>query len=85
MISAFFGLLLLVGFVGLSIGTVRSALTGRLEPFGRISDLTGKPPLLRSEQPLRFWLLWFSLALVSLIPLLSILVALTLPLFFAGK
>jgi hypothetical protein len=67
---------LLIGLVVLAVGAVRSILTGRLEPYSSWMRTAGKPPILRSASPWKFWGLWAAQAWVSLVPAAVILIAL---------
>ena len=76
MVELLFSLIILTGLVVLAIGSVRSILTGRLEPYSSWMETAGKPPILRSAAPVKFWSLWAGQAWVSLVPAVIIVVAL---------
>jgi hypothetical protein len=76
MIELLFALILLVGWILLGIGTVRSLSTGRLEPFSSWLEVAGARPILRDHQPVRFWTAWLALVWVVWVPLAALAYAL---------
>jgi hypothetical protein len=68
MIELLLALLILFGWAALGFGAARSLRTGRLEPFSSWLELAGRPPILRTTQPIRFWTTCLSVLWIGWIP-----------------
>ena len=62
-------------FSSLAWSAIQSILRGRLEPSSSYREAVGKEPILRSEQPLHFWVVWLFMVLAGLVPLVILLFA----------
>ncbi len=69
-LEALFAVVALLGFAVLAWMAAKSLWTGRLDYLGtRWTNTNDASDIVRSERPLKFWLSWFCLALLSFIPL----------------
>lgn len=68
MIALILAIMILLGWTVLSLGAVRSLRTGRLEPLSSWLELAGRPPILWTTQPIRFWITCISLIWIGWVP-----------------
>ena len=76
MIEVLFSIVVLIGLFALAVGAMRSLISGRLEPYSSWMEAAGKPPMLRSASPAKFWFSWMAQAWISLVPTILIIAAL---------